>query len=195
MVAEDEAGPGGVGRELPIEPAKLIRIEPAAHLPRHVRVEAEHTPLSGVEREGERPGGGSAVGEDAAEVFAVVVVARHEPGPVHPGTENLAQLLVGGKRLVLSEVAGQHEVVEGLVRIDESEDLGEAPVRRDVGEPLGGIGENVQVGELENRQGIGHRRIRLALGYVCVQACSLGRLQACALSPAGASSAAPSGRE
>ena len=50
-------------------------------------------------------------------ILPVVVVAGDDPVTLHPLAERLAQHVIGGQRLVLREVAGEHEIVQLLVPV------------------------------------------------------------------------------
>ena len=102
----------GSASSTPFEPRELLGAELARDLAGQLRVEPDQLP-AGQTLEGQAPGGvGTRFREDAPEQRAVVVVARHDPEPLHQIAERLAERLVGRERLVGGGIAGDDEHIE-----------------------------------------------------------------------------------
>ena len=151
--------------ELPADPFDLIGADPSAHRARDVRVEAEAEPVPRAEGEGDPVGAveRDPVVERGPQHRAVVVVAGEQPEAVEEGLEQLPHGRVRLGQLVVRVIAGHDDVVGTQTRLlHVREHVLQELARRNAEEPLVGVGERVQVAELQDprRRHRGARSVR-----------------------------------
>ena len=158
MVHEQNGRGELVGVDLRAHPLDLGVIDQTRHLAGHLGVEPEAEHLAGSEREGDalRTRAPDPVVEGRAQACAILVVPRYEPQAVVPRPQDLPDRLVGDGQLVVSVISGDDEMIDAArVFLDVRNHLEQQLTRWDAEQPLVGVFEDMEVGQLHD-PGHGH---------------------------------------